>query len=142
MAAVIDDVVGLPGMPLDMATRAFFEPRFGADLSGVRVHTDAAAAGSARSVRALGYAVGRHIVFADGRFRPSSTDGRCLLADQLVHVVQAGAAAAQTVQAPARPPVSTRRASRAVRRQPVVTGPAKPQSAVLHPGPSCGAVAP
>jgi len=32
------------GTPLDGASRAFFEPRFGRDFSGVRLHTDAAAA--------------------------------------------------------------------------------------------------
>ena len=38
------------GRPLDPEDRAFFEPRFGADLSHVRVHTDAQAAASAAHV--------------------------------------------------------------------------------------------
>src|SRR5262249_53251738 len=41
-ASVPDDFLGSlgPGQPLDSATRAFFEPRFGHDFSRVRVHTD------------------------------------------------------------------------------------------------------
>jgi hypothetical protein len=37
---VVHDVLRLPGQPLDSATRAFMEPRFGHDFSRVRVHAD------------------------------------------------------------------------------------------------------
>jgi hypothetical protein len=36
---IVHDVLRSPGHPLDAATRAFFEPRFGHDFSQVRVHT-------------------------------------------------------------------------------------------------------
>ncbi len=39
-----------PGQPLDVSTRAFFEPRFGHDFGGVRVHTSPRAAESASVV--------------------------------------------------------------------------------------------
>ena len=52
-----------PGQPLDPATRAYFEPRFGRDFSRVRVHADTKAAESTRAVDALAYTVGRDIVF-------------------------------------------------------------------------------
>jgi hypothetical protein len=39
-------------------------------------------------VGALAYTVGRDIVFAEGRYRPESLDGRRLLAHELAHVVQ------------------------------------------------------
>ena len=42
----------------------FFSSRFGHDFANVRVHADAAAAESARSVRALAYTVGSDVVFA------------------------------------------------------------------------------
>src|SRR5690242_3226377 len=45
---IVSDVLNSPGQPLDAGTRAFMEPRFGHDFSGVRVHTDARAAESAR----------------------------------------------------------------------------------------------
>ena len=59
----VHEVLRSPGRPLDAATRAFFEPRFGRDFSGVRMHTDAAAAQSARDVKARAYTVGRNIAF-------------------------------------------------------------------------------
>lgn len=51
------------GQPLDAATRAFMEPRFGHDFSHVRVHTDARAVESAQAVNALAYTVGHDVVF-------------------------------------------------------------------------------
>lgn len=80
------------GEPLSSATRAFFEPRFGHDFAQVRVHRDNAAASSARDVAAHAYTVGQHVVFAQGRYAPESHSGRALLAHELTHVVQQGAA--------------------------------------------------
>jgi hypothetical protein len=77
-----------PGQPLSASTRAFFEPRFGTDLSHVRVHTDGAAQQSARDINALAYTVGSHVVFGAERYAPSSTEGRRLLAHELTHVSQ------------------------------------------------------
>jgi uncharacterized protein DUF4157 len=76
------------GAPLDIATRRFFEPRFGFDFGKVRIHDDARADVSARAVRALAYTIGSHVVFRAGTFSPASSDGRRLLAHELVHVVQ------------------------------------------------------
>jgi hypothetical protein len=76
------------GRPLDAATRGYFEPRFGQDFSHVRVHTDAAAQASAASHGALAYAAGRDVVFANGQYRPHTTEGRWLIAHELAHVVQ------------------------------------------------------
>jgi Domain of unknown function (DUF4157) len=39
-------------------------------------------------VDALAYAVGRHVVFTDGRYQPQTQIGRQLLAHELGHVVQ------------------------------------------------------
>ena len=76
------------GQPLASSTRAFFEPRFGQDLSQVRVHTDPEAQQSAREVNALAYTVGSHVVFDAGRYAPHSPDGKRLLGHELTHVVQ------------------------------------------------------
>jgi outer membrane protein OmpA-like peptidoglycan-associated protein len=84
----VDATLRQPGRPLDAATRAFFEPRFGVDFGGVRVHTDAQAAASAREVSALAYTVGRDVVFNTGQYAPHSESGRRLLAHELTHVVQ------------------------------------------------------
>ena len=84
----VSDVLRAPGQPLDAATRAFMEPRFGRDFSHVRVHADAAAADSAHAVGALAYTVGADLVLGSGRYQPASAAGRALLAHELAHVVQ------------------------------------------------------
>jgi hypothetical protein len=76
------------GVPLDSASRSYFEPRFGRDFSAVRVHTDETAAGSAAKIAARAYTVGNNVVFGAGEWSPSSTAGRRLLAHELAHVAQ------------------------------------------------------
>ena len=56
---IVHEVLGGSGQPLDSSTRAFMEPRFGRDFGNVRVHIDARAKASARSVDALAYTVGQ-----------------------------------------------------------------------------------
>lgn len=85
---LVHDVLRSPGQPLDTGTRAFMEPRFGRDFSGVRVHADAQAAESARRVNALAYTVGQDLVFAQGRYAPGTPSGARLLAHELAHTVQ------------------------------------------------------
>lgn len=88
--SIVHDVLRSPGMALDPSTRAWFEPRFGHDLSGIRLHTDARAASSARAVNALAYTVGRDVVFGAGSYVPYTTTGRQLLAHELAHAIQQG----------------------------------------------------
>jgi Domain of unknown function (DUF4157) len=76
------------GMPLSNSVRGFFEPRFGRDFSGVRIHNDARANESARSVEAKAYAIGNQIVFGKGQYSPDSLEGKKLLAHELAHVMQ------------------------------------------------------
>lgn len=93
---VVGEVLNSPGEPLDDATRAFMEPRFGADFGSVRVHSDSAAAESARAVNAHAYTVGEQIVFDRGRYSPGTDEGRRLLAHELTHVVQQTSASSVT----------------------------------------------
>jgi Domain of unknown function (DUF4157) len=86
--ASVHDVLNSPGQPLDPASRAFFETRFGSDLSRVRIHDTAQAAASADAVGALGYTVGQHIAFARGQYQPGTDSGRRLLAHELAHTFQ------------------------------------------------------
>jgi Domain of unknown function (DUF4157) len=86
--AIVHDVIRSHGQPLDAAARGYFEPRFGQDFSGVRVHTDDRSAESAVSIGASAYTAGSNIVFAAGRYDPASASGRRLLAHELTHVVQ------------------------------------------------------
>lgn len=82
------DVIGSGGRPLDEPVRTDMEARLGADFSDVRVHTDAGADGSAKSVQAHAYTVGSNIVFQRDKYDPGSTAGQTLLAHELTHVVQ------------------------------------------------------
>jgi outer membrane protein OmpA-like peptidoglycan-associated protein len=73
---------------LEGSVRGKMETRFGADFGAVRIHADAAAAESARTIGAAAYTVGRDIVFGAGRYQPQSGAGQQLLAHELAHVVQ------------------------------------------------------
>ena len=87
-SASVHEVLRSPGQPLDSATRAFMEPRFGHDFSSVRLHTGGAARSSTADLGALGYTVGSHIVLRDKSPSPA------LLAHELAHVVQQASAPA------------------------------------------------
>jgi hypothetical protein len=86
--AIVHEVLCSPGQPLDAATRAYFEPRFGHDFSHVRVHTGTSAEQSARDVNAHAYTVGHDIAFGPGRSAPGTQEERRLIAHELTHVVQ------------------------------------------------------
>ena len=88
-----------PGQSLDVATRGFFEARFGHGFGDVRIHAGDRAAAAARALNAHAYTSGRDIVFARGRYEPQSAPGQRLLAHELTHVVQqrSGLAAAGPV---------------------------------------------
>ena len=94
---IVHEVLRSPGQPLDPATRAFMEPRFGHDFSRVRVHSGAAAEQSAQDVNAHAYTVGHDMVFGAGRFAPGTHEGRRLLAHELTHVVQQSGAEKNSV---------------------------------------------
>lgn len=87
---MVEGVLDEDGAGLDEETRAFMQSRFGHDFSSVRVHTDARAAESARSVSALAYTVGQHVVFATGNYQPQTQTGRHLIAHELAHTIQQG----------------------------------------------------
>ncbi|HSS22523.1 MAG TPA: DUF4157 domain-containing protein [Pyrinomonadaceae bacterium] len=76
------------GERLSSDLRDFFEPRFGHDFSKVRIHTDARAAATTRSLNARAYTLGSDIAFASSEYKPDTTAGRRLLAHELTHVVQ------------------------------------------------------
>jgi hypothetical protein len=80
--AIVHEVLGSPGQPLDSSVRGFFEPRFGYNFSRVRVHSDSRAAESAQAVKARAYIVGNHLVLGSSQY------DKALLAHELAHVVQ------------------------------------------------------
>lgn len=80
------------GEPLPEAVRQDMEPRFQADFSQVRIHRDAQAAQASRSLNAAAFTVGNQIWFGSGAWQPDSASGRELIAHELTHTIQQGAA--------------------------------------------------
>lgn len=89
----VDPATGLgPGQQMDASVRAGMEAHFGHDFSGVRIHSDPRAEESARSVGARAYTLGGDVVFGAGEYAPAKKEGKQLLAHELTHVIQQGAA--------------------------------------------------
>ena len=76
------------GNSLDDNVRAPLENAFGADFSGVRVHTDSNSDALNQSVQAKAFTTGQDIFFRDGAYDPASSGGKELLAHELTHVMQ------------------------------------------------------
>jgi two-component system, NtrC family, response regulator GlrR len=93
---IVNEVLRSPGHPLDAAFSASFGELLDHDFSHVRLHTDARAAESARSVNALAYTVGSDIVFGSGQYALGVPAGQRLLAHELTHVVQQSGGTAGT----------------------------------------------
>jgi hypothetical protein len=86
------------GTSLPADTQTTMEGFFGADLSGVRVHTDSAAVSLNRELDAQAFTVGSDVFFGEGKYSPSSTEGQGLLAHELTHVGQQGGFGTPDVQ--------------------------------------------
>jgi hypothetical protein len=76
------------GQVMDHATRGRMESAFGADFSGVRIHTDSRADGLNQVLSARAFATGRDVFFRQSEYNPGTSAGRELLAHELTHVVQ------------------------------------------------------
>jgi hypothetical protein len=96
----VEQTLAGTGRALDSSTRSLMEARFGHDFSRVRVHTGSLADRSAHDVSARAYTVGTSIVFGAGRYDPTGSAGRHLLAHELAHVVQQGGAPTVLQRAP------------------------------------------
>ena len=84
----VTSLLGDAGRPLDTAMRKQAEARFGERFEDVRVHTSGEAARWAGALGANAWTEGRDIVFAGGKYSPSTSSGRKVLAHELAHVVQ------------------------------------------------------
>ena len=89
------EAISEPGRDLSRSDLEFFGDRLGWDFSGVRLHEGPRADAGARSVGALAYTVGDHIVLGEER-----RGDRSLLAHELTHVVQQLGAPIATYGAP------------------------------------------
>lgn len=89
-AGKIKSTSGGAALPPD--TRNQMEGHFGADFSQVRVHTDSSAVQMSQELGAKAFTHGSNIYFNEGQYSPGSQSGDHLLAHELTHTVQQGAA--------------------------------------------------
>ncbi|MBC7811538.1 MAG: DUF4157 domain-containing protein [Burkholderiales bacterium] len=83
------------GQAMPDTSRDFFESRMGYDFGGVQIHNGGEADTLNRSLSAKAFTTGSDIFFRQGEYKPDSQDGKQLLAHELTHVVQQGAAGAK-----------------------------------------------
>jgi len=83
---------GGAGSLLPAPVRTSMERRFGANFGGVRVHTGDGAARQSAALNAHAFTIGPNIYFGRDKFQPHSAGGQELLAHELTHTIQQGAA--------------------------------------------------
>lgn len=88
---------GSSGYPIENSTRSFMQSRFGADFSTVRIHTGSKAIQMSRDLRAKAFTTGNNVYFNEGQYQPGSDSGKRLLAHELTHVIQQGAASSPSL---------------------------------------------
>lgn len=88
--------MGRNGEPLPDAVREKMESSFGADFSGVRVHTSSPAV----PLGAQAFTHGENLHFAPGQYSPESQSGQELLGHELTHVVQQRSAPVHPASSP------------------------------------------
>ncbi len=113
--------------------RQEMEEALGADLSGVRLHTDEAAQRASAQLHARAFTRGKDIYFGPGEYRPDSREGQHLLAHELTHVVQqTSGGASDGIQRRSRDPTPGRsRESSGDRSLVVASDPAEIQERLL-----------
>ncbi|MEJ8816342.1 eCIS core domain-containing protein [Lacibacter sp. H407] len=79
------------GTALPSGTKQFMESRFGADFSGVRIHTGSYAENLSSTIHAQAFTHGNDIYFNAGKYSPNTSAGGTLLAHELTHTIQQGA---------------------------------------------------
>lgn len=98
------------GQTLGSEVRGFMEPRIGADFSNIRVHTDKEAGSISNQLSARAFTYKNHIFFGRDQYQPGTGEGKQLLAHELTHTVQQGAALQRS------PQVSTTTSTPAIQR--------------------------
>lgn len=82
------------GAPLSREVRNEMSNSIGADFSNVRIHTGEKAAALSNDLGAQAFTHGNDVYFNSGKYDTDSSAGKHLLAHELTHVVQQGAAPA------------------------------------------------
>ncbi|MCP5096087.1 MAG: DUF4157 domain-containing protein [Chloroflexi bacterium] len=80
------------GTALPTPVQRKMEGHLGSDFSQVKVHTDGESDTLNRSLDAEAFTTGNDVFFRNGRYQPNTQSGQKLIAHELTHVVQQGAA--------------------------------------------------
>ncbi|MEM6966422.1 MAG: DUF4157 domain-containing protein [Bacteroidota bacterium] len=80
------------GSSMPKSTQVEMEKSFGVDFSQVKVHTNDKAVQMNKDLGAQAFTHGKDVYFNEGKFSPTSKEGKRLLAHELTHVVQQGGA--------------------------------------------------
>ncbi|GAB2475452.1 MAG: DUF4157 domain-containing protein [Cytophagales bacterium] len=91
------------GSPLPGPVQSEMGAKIGADFSSVKVHTGSQATQMSEALGAQAFTHGGDIFFNEGKYQPDTPKGKHLLAHELTHTVQQGAA----VQRSPKPEVSS-----------------------------------
>jgi hypothetical protein len=92
------------GAPLNHSVLHNMQNRFGADFSSVRIHNNNTSAQLSSNINAQAFTHGNDIYFNNGKYNPHTSSGGTLLAHELTHTIQQGAA---TVHRKAKSPASS-----------------------------------
>ncbi len=76
------------GELLPQSLRHSLETELNADFSDIRIHTGKNAKKATTKLNVQAFTHGNDIYFNSGKYQPHSTEGKRLLAHELIHVVQ------------------------------------------------------
>ena len=79
------------GSEMPSTLKSNMESGFGADFSGVRIHTGSDSAQMNKDLGAKAFTNKNDIFFNEGKFSPDSKEGQTLIAHELTHTIQQGA---------------------------------------------------
>ncbi|MDN3670810.1 DUF4157 domain-containing protein [Echinicola jeungdonensis] len=82
------------GQHMDSEVKGNMESGFGADFSGVNIHTDSNAVKMNQEIGAKAFTHGNDIYFNEGQYQPNTSSGQHLLAHELTHTIQQGSSPA------------------------------------------------
>ncbi|WP_036249026.1 DUF4157 domain-containing protein [Methylobacter sp. BBA5.1] len=86
------------GQPLSSDVRGYMEPRFNADFSNVRIHSDPESASLNQQLSARAFTYQNHVFFSQDQYQPGTSEGKQLLAHELTHTIQQGHAVQRSPQ--------------------------------------------
>lgn len=109
------------GLKLDDSIKAEMEENMNTDLSNVRIHTNASANQMSDDINAKAFAHGQDVYFNRGNFDTDSTEGKELLAHELVHTQQQGNNLQRRIQRSMKFEIQTRNHVYAIKEQETTT---------------------